>query len=376
MNPGELDEHYMRIALKLARRGIGATSPNPMVGALIVRNDQIVGRGYHPMAGEPHAEVFALRRAGELARGATLYVTLEPCCHYGRTPPCTDAIIKAGIARVVCSMEDPNPLVCGKGFQRLREAGIEVTLGVLEEDARKLNEVFIKYVRTRLPFVTIKAAMSIDGKIATYTGDSRWITGEKARRYAHILRAHHDAIMVGIGTVLADNPRLTVRLQPGQMRAPRNPVRVIVDTHARIPLDANLLVENPGDTIIATTSFAPSEKLESLKDLGAKVIVTDPKEGRVDIKEVLIELGRQGITSVLVEGGGSLNASLLGEGLVDKVLVFIAPKIIGGKDAITWVEGTGARTIGGCATLSISRVRRFRGDILLEAYVNTDGRGY
>lgn len=376
MNPGELDEQYMRIALKLARRGMGATSPNPMVGALIVKNDQIVSRGYHPMAGEPHAEVFALRRAGELARGATLYVTLEPCCHYGRTPPCTDAIIKAGIGRVVCSMEDPNPLVCGKGFQRLREAGIEVTVGVLEDDARKLNEIFIKYMRTRLPFVTIKAAMSIDGKIATHTGDSRWITGEETRRYVHILRANHDAIMVGIGTVLADNPRLTVRLGPGRMQAPRNPVRVILDTRARIPLDAKVLAENPGETIIATTSLALSDKLKRLKDLGAKVIVTDPKEGRVDIKEVLIELGRQEITSVLVEGGGSLNASLLGEGLVDKVLVFIAPKIIGGKDAITWVEGTGARTIGGCATLSISRVRRFRGDILLEAYVNTDGRGY
>ncbi|MEW6226877.1 MAG: bifunctional diaminohydroxyphosphoribosylaminopyrimidine deaminase/5-amino-6-(5-phosphoribosylamino)uracil reductase RibD [Bacillota bacterium] len=406
-----LDKAYMSLALKLARNGAGLTSPNPMVGALIVRDGQIVGWGYHSKAGGPHAEVFALKTAGELAKGATMYVTLEPCCHHGQTPPCTDAILEAGIARVVSPMEDPNPQVSGEGFRILREAGVEVTVGISKEEARRLNEAFVKYITTRLPFVTVKAAMSIDGKIATWSGNSRWITGEKARRYVHTLRAHHDAIMVGIGTIIADNPRLTVRLRPkhGQPNrlAPhgvkpglalsalrgsnlpgvssiaadtatqalslRNPVRVIVDTHARIPLDANVLADDPGNTIVATTSLAPLEKVEELRNLGATVIVTEPREERVDIREVLAELGKREITSVMLEGGGALIASAFEAGMVDKVLVFIAPRVIGGKDAPTWVEGKGAFTIDECTELDISRVKRFRGDILLEAYVKVRG---
>ncbi|MCL6635390.1 MAG: bifunctional diaminohydroxyphosphoribosylaminopyrimidine deaminase/5-amino-6-(5-phosphoribosylamino)uracil reductase RibD, partial [Peptococcaceae bacterium] len=333
-----MDRHYMRMALELAGRARGRTSPNPMVGAVVVKDGKVVGSGYHLRAGTPHAEVHALNEAGEKARGATLYVTLEPCCHYGRTGPCSEAVIGAGIARVVVAMTDPNPKVAGGGIKRLREAGIEVTLGVLEEEARELNEVFIKYITTGRPFVVAKAAMSLDGKIATRSGRSKWITGPEARAYGHQLRDWYDAIMVGIGTVLADDPSLTARLPGGKGR---DPVRVILDSRARIPLNAGVLTRRSGaPTIIAATAAAPQAKLAALRRAGARVLVVNDGP-RVDLAGLMKLLAEQEITSVLIEGGSGVHGSALAAGIVDKVAWFIAPRIIGGREAPGPVGGEG-----------------------------------
>ena len=354
------------MALELAARGWGRTSPNPMVGAVVVKEGKIVGAGYHLRAGTPHAEIHALNEAGEEAGGATLYVTLEPCCHHGRTGPCADAVIKAGVSRVVVAMADPNPLVSGRGIERLRQSGIKVDLGVMEEEAREQNEVFVKYITTGLPFIVAKAAVSLDGRIATSTGKSKWITGPESRVYAHQLRDCYDAIMVGVGTVLADDPFLTARL-PG--RESRDPVRVILDSRARTPLDARVLnKQSKARTIIAVTAGAPSEKVEALKKAGAEVLVVN--EGiQVDLVELIKLLGKKEITSVLLEGGAGVHGSAFTAGIVDKVVWFIAPKIFGGREAPGAVGGVGVDDPSEALELERVKVRLLGKDICIEGYV-------
>jgi diaminohydroxyphosphoribosylaminopyrimidine deaminase/5-amino-6-(5-phosphoribosylamino)uracil reductase len=360
----------MKTALELAARARGRTSPNPMVGACVVRDGKIAGCGFHRRAGTPHAEVHALRDAGEQARGATLYVNLEPCCHHGRTGPCTEAVIQAGIARVVVAMADPNPLVASKGIRALQDAGIEVTLGVLEDEARELNEVFIKYITTGLPFVVAKAAVSLDGKIATRTGRSKWITGEAARAYGHRLRDWYDAIMVGIGTVLADDPSLTTRLPGG---GGRDPVRVIVDSQARTPLKARVLTQPSGAaTLIATTAGASPARVELLRQAGAKVLVAGAGP-RVDLAGLLKILVQEGITSVLIEGGAAIHGSALAERIVDKAAWFIAPIIIGGRDAPGAVGGEGVNDPSEAAELERLKISRLGPDICVEGYLKYRG---
>ncbi len=359
------DEDFMRVALNLARNAIGRTSPNPLVGAVIVREGRIVGAGWHRKAGTPHAEIHALNMAGDLAKGATLYVTLEPCSHYGRTGPCAEAVVKAGIKRVVIGMGDPNPKVAGKGIAILKRAGIEVRCGVLEDEARALNEVFLKWIATQKPFVVLKTAMSLDGKIATHTGKSQWITGEAARRRVHEYRDTYDGILVGIGTVLADNPSLTARLPDGQGK---NPVRIVVDSKARTPLDAKLVTDGAALTIIAVTAKAPQERVQALKDKGVAIMVAGDGE-QVDMDLLMRKLGEMEICSVFVEGGGQVNFSLLKAGLVDKVHAFIAPKLIGGREALTPVEGEGFAELTEAVELERTTVETIGQDILLTGYV-------
>ncbi|MDI6709163.1 MAG: bifunctional diaminohydroxyphosphoribosylaminopyrimidine deaminase/5-amino-6-(5-phosphoribosylamino)uracil reductase RibD [Thermoanaerobacterales bacterium] len=367
-----MDTEYMRMALELAARARGRTSPNPMVGAVVVHDGQIVGRGFHARAGLPHAEVEALREAGEAARGATLYVTLEPCCHHGRTGPCTEAVIASGVRRVVAGMRDPNPLVAGHGLARLREAGIEVTEGVLAEEAARLNEVFIKFITTRRPFVVVKAAVSLDGKIATHTGDARWVTSAAARSEGHRLRDTYDAILVGIGTVLADDPSLTTRLPEG---GGRDPVRVILDSRARTPVAARVLrQESAAPTVIAVTELSPPERRKALEAAGAEVWIcgSDPQ---VDLDLLLARLAEREITSVLVEGGSSVNASFLEAGLVDKVVWFIAPKIIGGREAPGAVGGRGPARMAEAVELERVQWRPVGEDLCCEGYLKKKGSG-
>lgn len=364
------DQSYMKLALKLAARARGRTSPNPMVGAVVVKDGNIVGRGFHHKAGTPHAEIHALREAGPEARGATIYVTLEPCCHYGRTGPCSEAVIQAGIARAVVAMADPNPLVAGKGLKRLEEVGISVTLGVMEEEARQLNEVFLKYIATRLPYVVAKAAVSLDGKIATRSGKSKWITGPEARAYGHRLRDRYDAILVGIGTILADDPALTARLKGGRGR---DPVRVVLDSRGRTPPEAKVLNQQSGaPTIIAVTKEAPLERIEGLRKAGAEVLVVS--EGpRVDLLELMKILGMREITSVLIEGGASVHGSALEAGIVDKAAWFIAPKIIGGTGAPGPVGGLGVDDPAEAVELERVKIKRLGTDFCLEGYIKYRG---
>ncbi|MCC6442896.1 MAG: bifunctional diaminohydroxyphosphoribosylaminopyrimidine deaminase/5-amino-6-(5-phosphoribosylamino)uracil reductase RibD [Armatimonadetes bacterium] len=364
MTPGPAD--CMKRALRLAARAKGRTSPNPMVGAVLVRDGTVVGEGYHPFAGAPHAEALALREAGERARGAVLYVTLEPCSHYGRTPPCADAVIEAGVTRVVAAMEDPNPLVFGRGFARLREAGIAVEVGLCGAEARRLNEVFITYITRNRPFVILKYAMTLDGKIATAAGDARWVTGEKARGYVHRLRAETDAILVGLGTVFKDDPLLTARRQGA-----RNPARIVLDSRARIPLRSRLLATLAEAPVwVAVTEQAPRERVAALESLGAEVICPgSDASGRVAWKPLLGLLGERGVMSLLVEGGGSVHASALESGVGDKVMAFIAPKIVGGAEALSPVEGQGVAAMAEAHRLSDVAVRRFGEDILIEGYL-------
>jgi len=359
----------MRLAIRLAKRAEGMTSPNPLVGAVIVRRGKVVGSGYHRKAGLPHAEVNALGRAGRDARGATLYVTLEPCDHFGRTPPCTDAIIKSGIKRVVAAMKDPNPVNNGKGIKKLRRHGIEVTVGLMEEESRLMNRPYLKFITEKMPYVTIKIAETLDGKIATRTGDSRWITSDSARRYVHRLRGSADAVMVGAGTVVRDDPLLTARI-PGS----RQPVRVVVDSRLRVPLNSKIfsgMKRSP--VIIATTKKGKAAK--RFEGAGARLIFTRIKAGRVDIRDLLERLAGMGITSLMVEGGGELVAGFLEEGLADRVLFFIAPRIIGGRDAVTPVEGMGAARVADAIEVEEVRMKRFGRDILVEGTIRRCSRG-
>ncbi|MCL6611722.1 MAG: bifunctional diaminohydroxyphosphoribosylaminopyrimidine deaminase/5-amino-6-(5-phosphoribosylamino)uracil reductase RibD [Peptococcaceae bacterium] len=359
----------MKMALELAAAAMGRTSPNPMVGAVVVRDGEVVGRGFHARAGAPHAEVEALRDAGERARGSTLYVTLEPCCHYGRTGPCTEAVIDAGVKRVVAAMADPNPLVAGRGLARLRDAGLEVDCGVLEEEAGRLNEVFIKYITTGLPFVVMKAAMSLDGKIATRAGDSKWITGPEAREHGHRLRDRYDAVMVGVNTVLADDPSLTTRLPGGG----RDPVRLVLDSMARTPPGSRVINrDSAAPAIIVVTERAPRERVSRLIEAGAQVLsVPAEAEGsRVDMGALMRALAGREITSVLVEGGGQVHASALASGVVDKVAWFIAPKLIGGREAPGPVEGRGAERLSEAVCLERVSSSRMGNDIFIEGYIS------
>jgi diaminohydroxyphosphoribosylaminopyrimidine deaminase/5-amino-6-(5-phosphoribosylamino)uracil reductase len=359
-------EHYMRLALELAARARGRTTPNPLVGAVIVRDGKIIGQGYHQKAGTPHAEVHALREAGDMARGSTMYVTLEPCSHYGRTPPCSKAVIESGVAGVYVAMQDPNPKVAGRGIQQLKDAGIKVEVGILEEEARRLNEIFIKYITTKRPFVLLKTAMTLDGKIAARTGHARWVTGPEARDKVHRIRDEYDAILVGVNTVIADDPELTCRLPGG---GGHDPVRVILDSRARTPLTARVLQpESPAATVIVTTDAAPPENAAALKAAGAEIITVSNRDGRVDLPELLAELGRREITSLLVEGGAEVSAAFLDGALVDKVLWFVAPKIVGGRDAPGPVGGTGRERMDEALVLRDISWEQNGSDIYVEGY--------
>ncbi len=359
------DEDYVRLALELAASAKGEVSPNPLVGALVVKDGRIVGRGVHRYAEVKHAEVLALEEAGELARGATLYTNLEPCCHHGRTPPCTDAIIRAGIARVVASMVDPNPQVCGRGFEALRRAGIRVDVGIAEAEAQRLNEKFVRYITSGRPFVHVKIAMSLDGRIATATGHSRWITSDISRQAVHALRHEYDALLVGIGTVLADDPELTDR----SARPRHRPlVRVVLDSRLRIPLASKLVRTARQWPLWIFTTEQFSERAYRLIECGASVIPVPARAGRVDISAVLEELGRREITSLLVEGGAEIHAAFLQQGFADKLTLFIAPKIIGGRRAIPAVGGEDIPTLDRALSVQIVNVARSGDDVEITAY--------
>ena len=354
----------MRQALRLARRGMGKTSPNPAVGCVIVKDGAIVGEGWHKKAGTPHAEIHALAQAGNRACGADVYVTLEPCSHHGRTPPCAEALIEARVASVLIGMRDPNPLVSGRGMEMLRSAGIQVRCGILESECIRINEPFIKHVTSGMPFVVLKSAMTLDGKTATSTGESKWITNEKSRKYVHKLRSMLDAVMVGVGTVLADDPHLTCRLAGRN----RNPERIIVDSRLRTPLDSNVLSRGlTGKTIIATIEKNPS-LFSRYEERGAQVMVCSEREGRVELEDMLQRLGSLGIQSILLEGGSSLASSALHDGLIDKFLLFYAPKLLGGEDGFGLFAGKGVDRMDCAVQVKNISARHFGDDIMLEAY--------
>ena len=356
----------MERALALARQALGTTSPNPAVGAVVVRDGAIVGEGHTMPPGQRHAEIGALNQAGELARGATLYTTLEPCCHHGRTPPCTEAVISSGVAKVVAAAIDPNPAVAGKGMQRLQEAGLATQMEEIEGVA-ELYEAFGKHILTGLPFVTAKFAMSLDGKIATRTGDSKWITGPLARQEVQQMRRECDAVLVGINTVLADDPQLTVRDEQGNPVA-RQPLRVILDSNCRTPTTAKLLME-PGNTLVATTTAAPAEAIRGLQDAGAEVWQGEShSQGMVAVEGLLSDLGGRGVVSLLVEGGGVTLGSLFDAGLVDKVHAFVAPVIIGGSDAASPVQGRGPALMAHTHKLESPKIRQIGPDWLISGY--------
>lgn len=374
MDLDHADKEFMRMALELAARGRGLVSPNPMVGAVVVKDGRVLGQGYHKEAGGRHAEVYALAEAKGETEGATVYVNLEPCCHFARNPPCTNQLIAAGITRVVVAVTDPNPRVSGAGLRELEENGIEVTTGVLAEEARRLNEVFFKYITTGLPFVSIKAAVSLDGKIATRTGNSRWISGEESRRRGHELRRAADAIVVGVGTVIKDDPLLNVRLPVLQDKAKtKHPLRLILDTRARIPLTAKVIKENPEQTVIVTGSDPPAYKVEKLRAAGVRIWTLPLRRGRVSLPALLAKAGEERLSSLLVEGGGEVNAAFLGENLVDKVYLFLAPRIIGGASAPTWVEGEGVDQVVKGSHWRNAGLTELGNDLLLEYYPEEEG---
>jgi diaminohydroxyphosphoribosylaminopyrimidine deaminase / 5-amino-6-(5-phosphoribosylamino)uracil reductase len=355
----------MRRALELAARARHLTSPNPMVGAIVLdRSGEFAGEGFHARAGEPHAERLALERAGTRARGGTLYVTLEPCSHQGRTPPCADAVVAAGISRVVVAMVDPDPRVAGQGISRMTEAGITVEVGVEENEARRLNRFYVKHRTTGLPWVTARFGASLDGKIATATGESRWITSEAARLESHRLRQEHDAILVGAGTVVADDPELTNRLP----EAARQPLRVVLDSTLRIPATAKVLTgQETSPTLVVTTARAREEAVADLRRTGVEVVAvgaTGPEQ-RIDLRQLLQLLGDRGILSVLVEGGAEVNGAFFDNHLVDGVVAFLAPIVIGGKDAPSAVAGKGAQALADAFRLTNLEVARIGDDIMI-----------
>ena len=354
----------MQRALELAQASARTAKPKPTVGAVLVKNGKIISEGITEPIGT-HAEVVAIKRAGPNAKGSTLYVTLEPCCHYGETPPCTDTIIQAGISAVYMAMLDPNPLVAGQGKEQLLSAGIATSVGLWEDEARTLYESHIKYITTRTPFVTAKYAMSLDGKIATRSGSSRWITGAAARQYAHILRASSDAVVVGIGTAIVDDPLLTVRPSQGDPILSQ-PVRVVVDTQGRFPLTSRMLGQ-PGKTIIACCSVTLDKK-KHLEDTGAVVLELRPFGQGVDLLDLLKALGSMQITSILVEGGATLLGGLFDRDLVDKIVAFVAPKIIGGRDSLTAVGGVGIDLIDEAKDFEITEMKWVGSDIVIEGY--------
>ena len=358
-------EKWMRLALSLAKKGEGKVSPNPMVGAVLVKDGKLIAQGYHRYFGGPHAEAEAIRRAGAEANGSTLYVTLEPCSHYGKTPPCTQAIIRAGIKQVIIATLDPNPINSGQGVQELQSAGIETEVGICEKEAKKVNEAFFKFMKKRIPFVIVKAASSLDGKIATCRGESKWITGEESREFAHHLRDKADAILVGVNTVIRDDPDL---LAPSK----NNFARIILDSRLRIPLSSRVLEnQDRADTFVFTTSKADKQKLRELENKGIKVAIVKEDEGKVDIEEVLKKLGSLEIMILLVEGGGEVIGSFFDKKVVDKLFLFLAPRIIGGRNSLTWVEGKGVNLLAQTPHIEISSLRRIGKDLLLEGYVSS-----
>lgn len=356
--------YFMNLAMALALKARGKTSPNPMVGAIVVKNGRIIGKGYHKEAGLAHAEVIALDEAGRNTKGASLYITLEPCVHFGRTPPCVDRIIKSGIKKVIVGMIDPNPLNNGRGIKILKQHKIKVQVGFLEDELRELNEAFIKYITKRIPFVTIKVAQSLDGKIATFSGDSKWITSDKSRAFSHRIRQNYDAIMVGVNTILRDNPKLDVWFSKKQ------PIKIAIDSQLSTPEGANIFSRN-SPVIIVTLSTKAGQETENRKILGqkAKILEVKEKAGQINLKDMLKKLARLGITNILVEGGGTLIGSLFDENLVDKVLFFISPKIIGGKEAISSVMGRGISRLDNVIKLKDIRFRRLGEDFLFEGHV-------
>jgi diaminohydroxyphosphoribosylaminopyrimidine deaminase/5-amino-6-(5-phosphoribosylamino)uracil reductase len=370
------DKKFMQRALNLAEKARGMTSPNPMVGAVIVKNGKVISEDYHKKAGEPHAEALAIVKSGGKAKGSILYVTLEPCCHLDkRTPPCTKAIINSGIKKVFIAMKDPNPKVSGKGIEELKKHGIEVVSEILEDKAKKLNEAYIKYITTRTPFVILKTAMTLDGKIATPEGQSKWITGEKARMVVHQMRGSVDAILTAVGTVKADNPELTVRLgAKGKRQKVKNPIRIVIDPDLKTPIDYKIF-NVPPETIVVTKKQttgnrqkAIGQKRKTLIDRGIKIIEYEGK--RVDLKWLMKRLGETGITSVMIEGGSSLNAYALHDGIVDKVAFFIAPKIIGGRDSIPAIGGKTFRRLEDAFRLRDMKIKRVGDDLMIEGYLN------
>lgn len=352
---------YMKRALKLAQKGRGFVNPNPLVGAVIVKNGKIIGEGWHECFGKAHAEINAFSHALENVEGAELYVTLEPCSHYGKTSPCAETIVQKGIRKVYIGMKDPNPLVSGKGIKILKEAGIETVCGIYEKECRKLNEIFIKYITTKLPFVVMKTAMTLDGKIASYTGDSKWISCEKSREIAHKMRSSCMGIMVGIQTVCKDNPFLTARTENAH-----NPIPIIVDSTLKIPTNAHVLEGKR--CIIATTDKADKQKRKALEKKGIEIIKIKEKDGHVDLKLLLYQLGEIGIDSILLEGGGELNFSMMKNQLVDKVIFFIAPKFVGGRNAKTPLEGDGFSQIKESIQLKNIEMKKIEEDIFITAY--------
>ena len=358
---------YMGQAISLAKLALGQVSPNPAVGAMVVKNDAVVGQGYTQPPGSWHTEVLALKQAGEEARGSVMYVTLEPCCHYGRTPPCSRAIIAAGITEVHLAMLDPNPLVSGKGKEELEREGIKVYVGEHEGDAEEINEAYTKFITTGMPFVTAKFAMSLDGKIATKSGDSKWISGSEARRYVHYLRYTTDAIMVGVNTILADDPQLTSRCGNRGGRTRKQPLRVIVDSSGRTPLTARVFGE-PGKVLMALGKRVEPEEEKTFGQVGAELLELPSEEGSVDLERLLKALGEREITSVLVEGGGILLGSLFDQRLVDKVIAFIAPIIIGSQEAKTAVGGKGVDKVVDSIRLERVSVRNCDRDLMLTGY--------
>lgn len=362
-----MDREYMKRALQLAENGIGRVNPNPQVGAVLVRDSRIIGEGWHQDYGQAHAEVNAINNAesnGETVKGATVYVNLEPCCHYGKTPPCTELLIRKQVRSVVIGMLDPNPLVAGMGAQKLREAGIEVKVGMLEQECRKQNEVFGHFIRYRQPFVVLKAAMSLDGKIAAPSGESKWITGEASRRDVQHLRNRYAAIMTGVETVIRDDPALTCRLEEG-----RNPMRVILDSGLRIPPGSNVLTDQQRNrTVIACTEGASLEKASVLESLGAKVLPCKSRNGRIDLEDLMVKLGTLSVDSVLVEGGAAVNDSVFSQGIVDKLILYIAPKIIGGENSKTVVGGKGIERLDQAYPLQIESMDRIGEDLRITAY--------
>ena len=364
------DEQYMKLALQLAVKGCGWTSPNPMVGAVIVKQGKIIGQGWHEKYGEAHAERNALLSCMESPEGATMYVTLEPCCHHGRQPPCTEAILASGIRRVVAGSGDPNPLISGKGIQVLREHGLEVTEHILQEECDRLNEVFFYYIRTKLPFVVMKYAMTMDGKIAAYTGMSKWITGEEARNHVQRQRHRYTAVMVGVETVLADDPLLTCRIREG-----RNPVRIVCDTTLRTPLHGQIITSAGEVPTILATCCTDREKISASEKAGCRIVVGAQQEGHVDLRELMKRLGEEQIDSILLEGGGTLNWAALKAGIVQKVQTYIAPKLFGGQTAKTPVEGAGVFSPDHAFVLKNSVMTPLGRDYLIESEVEQDVYG-
>ena len=349
----------MGLAIRLAEKGRGLTSPNPMVGCIIVKRGRIVGRGWHKKAGTEHAEVLAISEAGKKAANSTMYVNLEPCSHWGRTPPCTEKIVEAGVREVIIGMKDQNPLV--DGFRELKFRGLKTKIGILEKEAKKLNEAYIKYIKNKRPFVIVKVAMSLDGRIATSTGSSKYITSREARTYVHGLRSEVDAVMVGLNTVLRDNPELTPRLVKG-----KDPMKIVVDSKLKIPKSCNLMKE-PKKLIIAATNKAPKSSIKRLQHKGATVIIAKSKNGMVDLEDLMKQLGKHEITSVMIEGGSQLNSSAIKAGVVDKVLIFTAPKLIG--NGIGAIGSLGIKKISNAIDIKNPVCRRIGNDMMVEGYL-------